>query len=215
MIIMFVINDLGDAQEISTIDDIRTINKSHLRVFNNDGSVLYNHISKSVLVQKLNGIGTGSDNMGLVKRIFDDSLKERSIAKKMKENAKQKAVSSKTASLKREFDLSDDEAEFMARRATNRENRNKKISKVVSGTSSVITSLATAMDQDVGGPRQPSRSGTQQNKQNKNKKSGKHKKKSGTQQRSNNSNNSKKSSQKFNPMDIDADLNMDIPFFEF
>jgi len=177
---MFVINDFGDAQKVSTIEDLRPIRKSHLRVFNDDGSMLFRKIHKTDLINKLDG----NENMGLIKRMLGDTCKERSIAKKMQESTKQKAISSKATSLKKEFDLSDDEAEFMAKRATTREARAKKVSSLVSGISSGVSSLASALDPDL--------PPAAQLKPGKSKKS---KKRSGSSK--------KQESKPFNPLDID------------
>ena len=61
--------------------------------------------------------------LGFFKNILNDAKKEREISAKMREATKQKEISSEASKLKKEFNLSDDEAEFMAKKSIAKKKR--------------------------------------------------------------------------------------------
>ena len=79
--------------------------------------------------------------MNIFSKILSDKKRARGIESKMKESTDQKAISTKASKLKQEFDLSDDEAKFMANRDLKMEKRSKTFKNLSSGLGNVLGGL--------------------------------------------------------------------------
>lgn len=79
--------------------------------------------------------------MNVFNKILNDKKRARGIESKIKESTEQKAISTKASKLKQEFDLSDDEAKFMAKRELKMEKRSKTIKNLSSGLGNVLGGL--------------------------------------------------------------------------
>ena len=141
--------------------------------------------------------------MSIFSKMMDDRKRSKKIEKKMKETTTQKAVSGKASKLKDEFGLSDDEAEFMAKRELKKEKRFETIDKLSTGFGNVLAGL----DPDV--PKQaPSKKTSDQDKRAKG--SGKKGKGSGKKD----SSKPKDSKKKKDPLGM-PELDLDLPGFKF
>lgn len=140
--------------------------------------------------------------MSIFSKMVDDRKRSKNIKKKMKDTATQKAISTKAGSLKKEFGLSNDEAEFMAKRELKKQKRSETIGKLSTGFGNVLAGL----DPDV--QQAPSKKSSNQAKRAKG--SGKKRKGSGKKGDSKPTDSKKKK----NPLGM-PELDLDLPGFKF
>jgi len=90
--------------------------------------------------------------MGIVRRLFGDQKKEREINKKLKTAKENETIAAEKKKYAR-MGLSEDEAEFKARREMKRNKQKQKINKLASGVSGAVNALAMDMDVSPAGPK--------------------------------------------------------------
>lgn len=164
---MFVIDDTGNAKKVKDVGDILDIKKSKLKVIDDDGKVLVKKASKEVVISKMFG---EEKSMKFLKRYYTENKKAKEIDKKIKTAKETKAVKAEKQKFSG-YGLSEDEAEFMARRNVKKAKQKETVGKVMDALGGAVNVL----DSDI----QAMSNKKTSHKGKKNKKSGKSNKKKG------------------------------------